>query len=136
MRERLSRLQRWKLERLRVEGAPLASELAASGIDPSDRPRTRADCQPGGMNAERPCPWIGCRHSNYLEIGLGGGISFNHPDLEPWEMTHSCSLDVAEEGGMTLEELGKRLNLTRERARQIEARAIGHLRDALPGSGL
>jgi hypothetical protein len=37
---------------------------------------------------------------------------------------HSCSLDVAERGPWTLDEIGKIFNITRERIRQIEAKAL------------
>jgi hypothetical protein len=39
------------------------------------------------------------------------------------EETESCTLDIAERGGLTLEEVGDIMGLTRERIRQIEQRA-------------
>lgn len=42
-------------------------------------------------------------------------------------MKHSCSLDLAEQDGMTLEEVGEALNITRERVRQIQEMAIDRL---------
>lgn len=86
-----------------------------------ERPRTRVDCAGG----ERPCPWVGCRFHLYLEISpITGAIKINHPTLEPWELEHTCSLDVADRGRSTLEEVGSILNLTRERSRQIETKAL------------
>jgi DNA-directed RNA polymerase sigma subunit (sigma70/sigma32) len=41
--------------------------------------------------------------------------------------TASCVLDVADNGGITLEEVGELLGVTRERIRQIEAVAIRKL---------
>jgi len=32
-----------------------------------------------------------------------GAIKLNFPDLEVWEMTETCALDVADRGGTTLE---------------------------------
>ena len=55
----------------------------------------------------------------------------NFPDLEVWEMTETCALDVADRGGITLEEVGTLLNLTRERIRQVERSGIDKLRAAL-----
>jgi hypothetical protein len=82
-------------------------------------PRTRGECPP-----TRPCPFVGCKFHLYLDVDERiGTIKLNFPDLEPWEMVESCALDVAERGGVTLEVAAGLLNLTRERTRQIEARA-------------
>ena len=81
------------------------------------RPRTRDDCR----NGERPCPYVGCRYHLYLDVNpSSGNICFNFPDLEVWELEDTCALDKAEKRGMTLEEVGENLNLTRERIRQVE----------------
>ena len=94
----------------------------------AERPRTRAEC----VGAERPCPWVSCRHHLYLDINpQTGSIKINFPDLEPWELTHSCALDVAERGMITLEECGEILNVTRERVRQLETRSLFQLKRAL-----
>jgi DNA-directed RNA polymerase sigma subunit (sigma70/sigma32) len=58
-----------------------------------------------------------------LDVRPSGAIKINYPDKEPWELEHTCSLDLSERGGMTLEEVGEVMNITRERARQIESRA-------------
>ena len=55
----------------------------------------------------------------------------NFPDLEVWEMSETCALDVADRGGITLEDVGNLLNLTRERIRQVERSGIDKLRSAL-----
>lgn len=80
-----------------------------------ERPRTRGDCEGG----PRPCPWAGCRYHLALEINPETGkIKLQHSEV--WELEHTCALDVAERGGMTLEQVGSVLNVTRERVRQIE----------------
>jgi len=56
-----------------------------------------------------------------------GAIKLNFPDLEVWEMAVSCALDVADAGAVTLEDVGSILNLTRERIRQLELKALGRL---------
>ena len=59
-----------------------------------------------------------------------GSIKLNFPDKEIWELEHTCALDVAEKGGITLEEVGAIMNLTRERIRQVETRGLLKLREA------
>lgn len=89
------------------------------------RPQTVGDCFGDGHNRVRPCPWVSCKHHNYLDVDPDtGSIILNFPDLEPWEISHTCSLDVAALGGVTLDEVGLIMNLTRERIRQIEIRAL------------
>ena len=81
------------------------------------RPKTRADC----AQVPRPCPYVGCRWNLYLDTSRNcRSIKINFPDLEPWEMSESCTLDVAERGGLKNEDVGELMNLTRERVRQIE----------------
>jgi hypothetical protein len=94
---------------------------------PSDvqRPRTRGECEGGA----RPCPFVSCKHNLYLDVsGDTGAIKMNFPDLEVWEMGESCALDVADNDGETLENVGGYMNLTRERIRQIEVRATRKLK--------
>ena len=93
------------------------------------RPTTREECR-GEM---RPCPWVACKHHLYLDINPEtGSIKINFPDLEPWEMKNTCALDVAEKGGITLEEVGEIMNLTRERIRQVEVRGLLKLKMGSP----
>ncbi len=55
-----------------------------------------------------------------------GSIKINFADVEVWELQHSCALEVAQRGGITLEEVGEILNLTRKRIRQLEAPSWKH----------
>lgn len=99
----------------------------------SDRPRTRGECRHG----VRPCPFVSCRYHLYLDVNeQNGSIKFNFPHLDPWELEISCALDVAEEGGLTLEEVGAHLNLTRERIRQFANWASNRLRAAAEQNGI
>lgn len=94
-------------------------------VEGVERPRTWGEC----FAAERPCPWVACRHHLYVDVDVEtGSIKFNFPDLEPSEMAQSCSLDVAERGGMTLDDVGRLTNLTRERVRQVETQGLLRLR--------
>jgi len=91
-----------------------------------ERPRHRGDC----MCMERPCPFVSCEHHLYLDVNPhSGAIKLNFPHLEVWEMAETCALDVADRGGITLEEVGAILNLTRERIRQVEVRGLGKIRE-------
>ena len=93
------------------------------------RPESRAECR----EEMRPCPWVACKHHLYLDINPEtGSIKINFPDLEPWELKHTCALDVAERGGITLEEVGEIMNLTRERIRQVEVRGLLKLKMGSP----
>jgi hypothetical protein len=103
------------------------------------KPRTRADC----VDMERPCPYVSCKYHLYIDVHpVRGSIKVNFPDVEVWEMTETCALDVADRGGITLEEVGEIMNLTRERVRQVETaglaklaaiRDIGRMKDYLGG---
>ncbi len=93
--------------------------------DDVDRPPTREEC----LSMPRPCPFVSCSHHLYLDVNPeSGAIKLNFPHLEVWEMAETCSLDVADRGGTTLEEVGIILNLTRERIRQVEVRGLTKIR--------
>lgn len=100
------------------EEAELLSELNQT------RPRNRADC----VNSARPCVYVSCKYNLYLDVNPEtGSIKLNFPDKEIWELEYTCALDVAEKGGITLEEVGEIMNLTRERIRQLETRGLAKL---------
>lgn len=116
--ENLQRLPKAELRRL----ALLVPTL--SPAEEALRPRTRGDCQEG----LRPCPWVGCRHHLFLDVTPAGNVTTNFPDLEVEQLVETCALDVADQGGETLEATGEVLNVTRERIRQIEVRALARLK--------
>jgi hypothetical protein len=88
------------------------------------KPRTRADC----IDMERPCPYVSCKYHLYLDVHpIRGSIKLNFTDIEVWEMTETCALDIADRGGITLEEVGEIMNLTRERVRQVETAGLAKL---------
>jgi hypothetical protein len=90
----------------------------------NERPRSRSECS----DAPRPCPFVSCKHHLFLDVSARtGAIKLNFPDLEVWEMTETCALDVADRGGTTLEEVGAIMNLTRERIRQVEVKGLAKL---------
>ncbi len=88
------------------------------------KPRRRSECVEG----PRPCPYVSCQHHLYIDVSpRTGAIKLNFPDLEVWEMGESCALDIADRGGTTLEDVGAIMNLTRERIRQVEVKALAKL---------
>jgi Sigma-70, region 4 len=88
------------------------------------KPRTRAECAEG----PRPCPFVSCKYHLFIDVSAKtGAIKLNFPDLEVWDMNESCALDVADRGGTTLEDVGAIMNLTRERIRQLEVKALAKL---------
>jgi len=89
-----------------------------------EKPRTREDC----VDGPRPCPFVACKHHLFIDVSpRTGAIKLNFPDLEVWDMGESCALDVADRGGTTLEDVGAIMNLTRERIRQVEVKALAKL---------
>lgn len=97
------------------------------GID-ATRPATRAECIQGA-NALRPCPFVACKFHLYLDVSpRTGAIKINFPDLEVHELAETCALDVADRGGVTLDEVGAAMNLVRERIRQLETKGIAQLK--------
>jgi hypothetical protein len=117
----IKRLSKRDLDRGHLEAAE-----ALRSVDEAqrERPATRADCLPGGRNAERPCPYVSCAYHLALDVNpRSGAIKQNFPDREVWELPETCALDVADRGGVTLEEVGAITNLVRERIRQLEVRA-------------
>jgi sigma-70-like protein len=110
-------------------------QMAAGGLEPelqaliaemdASRPKTRADCGQG----PRPCPYVSCKFNLYVDVNpRTGSVKMNFPDKELWELADTCALDVADRGGITLEEVGVIMNLTRERVRQLETRGLIKLR--------
>jgi hypothetical protein len=114
--------------RLLGEVDPEEQELLQTISD--TRPKTRADC----ATAARPCLFVSCKHHLYLDVNPEtGSVKLNFPDKEIWELAETCALDVADRGGITLEEVGSIMNLTRERIRQVETRGLLKLRAATEG---
>jgi len=126
------RQRRSRMRPKTIAGRRLTRAEIQEGIELADdmwyeRPKTRADC----VNGLRPCPFVSCKYHLYLDVkDETRSIKLNFPHLEVWEMEHTCALDVAEQGGMTLEEVGHILNLTRERVRQVEVAGVDKLKQS------
>lgn len=110
------------------------------------RPRTRVDCQDG----PRPCPYVACRHHLALDVTKAGAIKIRSGPsrgstlrqgqtwgVDDWleraaemalEMPETCSLDIADRGETTLDEIASFTNMTRQRVQQEEQLALRRLR--------
>lgn len=118
------------VRQVRMEELRLGRLLYPPRPGDEERPRTRGECR----NMPRPCPYVGCKYHLYLDVSPRGGLKLNFPDLEPWELEETCALDVAERPGtVTLEDVGRFMNLTRERVRQVEATALQRIYPYLIG---
>ena len=80
---------------------------------------------------ERPCPRTGCRY--YLEAPVLEATRRGPPrrHLLVVDASDSCALDVAERGKSTLEAIGRRLGVSRQRVEQIEGRALRKVHEVL-----
>lgn len=125
-RQRRSRLRPKTIAGKRLTRAEIQEGLTLLDDMFHERPKTRADC----VSGPRPCPFVSCKYHLYLDVKEETqSIKLNFPHLEVWELEHSCALDVSEQGGLTLEDVGHILNLTRERVRQVEVTGLGKLKE-------
>jgi hypothetical protein len=109
--------------RIALLRAELEAQESGEDFDPIEvlRPRTRVEC----ASIPRPCPFVTCRHHLYLDVTPKGSLKLTFPGLEPCDIPagESCSLDVSDGGSQSLYAIGRLLNVTRERARQIDEQA-------------
>jgi hypothetical protein len=134
-RERQLELKKLREVRKQLARKEYAAEAEASEdrgfieLTPDDltllslKPHTRADCS----NVPRPCPYVSCKHNLALDVSPCGTIRQRKP-VENLPEHMSCALDAAEEEGLTSEEIGIALGVTRQRADQLLEQAIRHAR--------
>ena len=106
---------------------------ALNAVDPLPaKPKTLGECHSRGLGTlENPCAYLSCKWNLALDVDLRtGSIKMNFPEAEDGgavdvrEIGETCSLRVADRDGLTLEEVGAIMNLTRERVRQIETKGL------------
>jgi hypothetical protein len=110
--------------------------LARRSLPQYPRPERRADCEPGGWNAQRPCPFAACKH--HLAVGVrtyADGRSVITHVRPGWSGDDSapinddedtCALDFAD-APATGAETGRILGLSRQLVDLIENRAYPKL---------
>ncbi len=89
-------------------------------------PKRRSEC----LNRKRPCPWVRCTH-HFIWLLWDRLRDKSDDEIADCisRIRYSCVLDTVDNHGqMTLEQIGQLLNLTRERIRQIEKKAITRAR--------
>lgn len=107
-----------RAEKERIDADPgMLAMLAA-------RPRLRSEC----ANGPRPCPWAACRYHLGFDITERGAALRRFPHLELWELRETCALDVADRGGVTLEEIGQASNVSMQAASQTIEGALAEIR--------
>ncbi|MGI6393226.1 MAG: sigma factor-like helix-turn-helix DNA-binding protein [bacterium] len=110
-------------QRSELEKDPIYKDLI--DITSYQKPKNRSEC----LKLKRPCLFVSCKYHLFLDVNPDTkSIKFNFPGKEVWELKETCALDVADKGGVTLEEVGAIMNLTRERIRQVEMKALQKLR--------
>lgn len=115
-----------RLRALTISPRPLSTEEKKLRdllpvVEDLERPSGPGACEDG----PRPCPYVSCKWHLYLDVNPEtGSIKLNFPDLEVDELAETCAIDVARQGAHILEEVGELFNLTRERVRQVEVRAL------------
>lgn len=105
----------------------------ANATDPVEpRPLTFAECERRGIGTiESPCAYVSCRWNLALDVdNRTGSIKVNFPGavvdgaIDVSLIPATCALVIADSDGLTLEQVGEILNLTRERVRQIETKGL------------
>jgi len=148
---------------VRAARAEAAEDPEIDLLEIYERPRVRRDCEPctvcqavrdeeipytsslpcGHTGDEviwhsRPCIFVGCRPNLYLDVTENGSLKLTRPELEPEDMraSRSCVLDVASQGPLTLDEVGHSLDVSRERIRQLEVKALADLHARAESAGI
>jgi hypothetical protein len=119
---------RQRLSTYRLTDEEIKAGIELSDVDHGNRPKTRGEC--GELGRTKPCPWVTCKYHLAVDITHAGAIK-QYGD--PLEMEETCALTVAEQGGVTLQQIATWWGMERERVRQIEARALETARKTIDG---
>ncbi len=111
------------------------TDLLAEADPLPPRPRTFDECQARGIGtAESPCGYVSCKWNLALDVSeKTGAIKVNFPgldgdpDIDAMGQTCVRRVIAAHPDGLTLEEVGLIVNLTRERIRQVESKGLAEV---------
>lgn len=93
------------------------------------RPSVYADCLAQHLGSEhRPCPFASCEHHLMFRI-VDGEIVLNFHTEDIDELPYTCAVHEASGDEMTLEAIALRLNISKERVRQLQNIALAKLKD-------
>ncbi len=119
--------------------------MSADGMLPNDehevhlpvlRPTKRSECLSGGWNEQRPCPFASCKYSLLSDVTPTGRVIEVFEGVDIHELPDTCALDAASKGGLDLQDVGDRINVTRERVRQMAERAFDRVEKGLKQAAL
>jgi hypothetical protein len=97
--------------------------------DKLERPRTYSDCLRLRLGSEhRPCPFVSCEHHLMLQV-INGKVYLNHGTDDIDKLPYTCAAYEASGDTLTLEAIAQRLDISKERVRQLQNEAIGKLKD-------
>lgn len=81
--------------------------------------------------------FVSCRHHLALDVNpRNGTLRLAFPDVDLIELPATCSLDVADLGGGTLDDLAKVMNVVKESVRSTEEDALAKFRSAATRIGV
>lgn len=115
----------WR-RRATTQRSPRARDRRLDSFDPppaGGKPGPRADCP------LLPCARVSCQYNL-------GPAHDTRAGTKGYSGQHSCALAAAAAGGMTLEQVGAELGITRQRTEQLQVRALASLAHTLAGEGL
>jgi hypothetical protein len=111
-----------------------------------DVPTTLADCQPGGKNEARPCPFVRCQFHTYVDVNEDGALKLNFPGmaLDDPRIRYTCAIDAANDQAAKgpkapprdFVELGRLLNMTGAGSKKIIKQAEARMREEADAAGL
>jgi hypothetical protein len=124
-----------RMSKRAIDALTKHTDLLAEADPLPPRPQTFTECQARGIGtAESPCGYVSCKWHLALDVSeKTGAIKVNFPaldgdpDIDAMGQTCVRRVIAAHPDGLTLEEVGLIVNLTRERIRQVESKGLAEV---------